>query len=303
MTPDYHTLKVFGCLCYPYLRPYASNKLNSRSKPCVFIGYCGTQKGYMCLEHKSNRLYISRHVRFVEKKIPFSGLSCSTIPEARTHHAQSKYFYFISFSHPSPYKHHFYGTPLETLLLTPLLYLIPQMNPLPSSLHMTLQTHPFHLFMYKERLLLVLKSGIHKPIKRLCLTASKHPLQSTTIVDPSCYSEASTNSEWHHVMDDEINVFLCNGTWTLVPAKQNYNFIGCKWVFRTKTIADDKTERRKAHLVAKQFNQQPGIDFGETFNPVINPCTIRLVLTIALYRNWPLRCKTHFLEHLQPCIV
>lgn len=143
--------------------------------------------------------------------------------------------------------------------------------------------------MYKERLLLVLKSGIHKPIKRLCLTASKHPLQSTTIVDPSCYSEASTNSEWHHAMDDEINAFLCNGTWTLVPAKQNYNFIGCKWVFRTKTIADDKTERRKAHLVAKQFNQQPGIDFGETFNLVINPCTIRLVLTIALYHNWPLR--------------
>jgi len=44
--PDYTLLRAFGCLCYPLLRPYASHKLSFRSKPCIFIGYGGNQKGY-----------------------------------------------------------------------------------------------------------------------------------------------------------------------------------------------------------------------------------------------------------------
>ncbi|KAH9662761.1 retrovirus-related pol polyprotein from transposon RE2 [Citrus sinensis] len=41
--PNYSKLKVFGCLCYPWLRPYGSHKLSSRSHPCVFLGYSSTQ--------------------------------------------------------------------------------------------------------------------------------------------------------------------------------------------------------------------------------------------------------------------
>jgi transposase InsO family protein len=38
-SPDYHRLWVFGCLCYPLLRPYGLHKLDFRSKPCLFLGY------------------------------------------------------------------------------------------------------------------------------------------------------------------------------------------------------------------------------------------------------------------------
>jgi hypothetical protein len=48
--PDYSTLRTFGCLCYPLLRPYATHKLSFRSKPCIFIGYGSNQKGYRCLD-------------------------------------------------------------------------------------------------------------------------------------------------------------------------------------------------------------------------------------------------------------
>lgn len=45
----------------------------------------------------------------------------------------------------------------------------------------------------------------------------------------------------------------------------------------------------KARLVAKGFNQKPGLDFDETFSPVVKVSTIRLVLSIAINNDWPVR--------------
>ena len=45
-------------------------------------------------------------------------------------------------------------------------------------------------------------------------------------------------------------------------------------------------DRYKARLVAKGFHQQLGVDFNETYSPVVKPATIRLVLSIAVCNNW-----------------
>jgi hypothetical protein len=42
-------------------------------------------------------------------------------------------------------------------------------------------------------------------------------------------------------------------------------------------------------LVAKGFHQQQGIDFDETFSPVVKAPTIRVVLSLACAYGWPLR--------------
>jgi hypothetical protein len=71
-SPDYLFLRVLGCLCYPLLRPYNSHKLQFRFLPCVFLGYSTTHKGYKCLHIDTNKVYMSRNVRFVENVFPFS---------------------------------------------------------------------------------------------------------------------------------------------------------------------------------------------------------------------------------------
>ena len=48
-------LHSFGCLCFPWLRPYTSNKLQPRSHPCIFIGYADTQYVYHCLDPNTNK--------------------------------------------------------------------------------------------------------------------------------------------------------------------------------------------------------------------------------------------------------
>ena len=89
-------------------------------------------------------------------------------------------------------------------------------------------------------------------------------------------------------MNDEFDALLQNQTWTLVPPLEASNVIGCKWVFRLKRKADGSIDRYKAQLVAKGFHQEPGLDYGETYNPVVKPTTVRLVLSLALYSGWPI---------------
>ena len=90
-------------------------------------------------------------------------------------------------------------------------------------------------------------------------------------------------------MLDELTALMRHGTWDLVFPAKNCNSIGCKWVFRVKRNSDGLIDRFKARFVAKGFNQWEGLDYKETFNPVVNPTTIRTVLIVAIMQGWSLR--------------
>lgn len=70
-SPNYLTLRVFGCLCYPWLCPYSQNKLSNRSMPCVFLGYSTQHHAYQCYHPPTKKLYISRYMTFHELIFPF----------------------------------------------------------------------------------------------------------------------------------------------------------------------------------------------------------------------------------------
>jgi hypothetical protein len=90
-------------------------------------------------------------------------------------------------------------------------------------------------------------------------------------------------------MEEEFSALMKNGTWHLVLASQASNIIDCKWVYKVKRKADGTIDRHKAHLVAKGFKQRYGIDYEDTFNPVVKAVTIQLVLSVTVSRNWSLR--------------
>jgi histone deacetylase 1/2 len=108
-------------------------------------------------------------------------------------------------------------------------------------------------------------------------------------VEPRNYQAAMAVPHWRAAMELEYQALLRNETWTLVPPPPRVNVIDSKWVFKVKKHADGSIERYKARLAARGFRQRYGLDYEDTFSPVIKPTTIRLLLFVAVTRGWSMR--------------
>ncbi|KAJ0733108.1 putative RNA-directed DNA polymerase [Helianthus annuus] len=280
--PDYSFLRVFGCLCFPYLRPYNQHKIDFRSTPCIFLGYSPSHHGYQCLDQTTHRIYIARHVRFNEHVFPSltepsidppssstAATSFSTIPDPPLAIFDNP---SIPTTEPSP------PTPpiSEPVQTTP----IPQTNttqPTSSpSQPTTPRYRPPHLRPHPK------SRKIFDPSANIATT-------STVPSEPTSFTVANESAEWRQAMAAELHALHRNGTWSLVPPVPNSNVIDCKWVYRLKTDQHGNLTRHKARLVAKGFLQQSGIDYHETFSPVVKPATIRTVLSLAVSNKWSLK--------------
>lgn len=112
------------------------------------------------------------------------------------------------------------------------------------------------------------------------------------VKNPNSYEEAVSCKDaekWKEAMDSEYNSLIENNTWVLCDAPENRKIVKCKWVFTTKRDANGKVLKYKARLVAKGFSQEEGIDYNETFSPVVRYSSIRLLLSLAAKMNLNIR--------------
>jgi histone deacetylase 1/2 len=106
--------------------------------------------------------------------------------------------------------------------------------------------------------------------------------------EPTSLPVALADPNWKGAMDEEFAALLDNKTWRLVPPCPRKNVIDYHWVYKIKCKADGSIDRYKAQLVAKGFKQQYGIDYEDTFSPVVKITTVHLVLVISVSRGWSL---------------
>jgi hypothetical protein len=121
-------------------------------------------------------------------------------------------------------------------------------------------------------------------------------------MEPRSYDEAmssTTCNEWMTAMKNEMESMRTNQVWELVDLPSGRKSIGNKWVLKVKRKADGYIDKYKAQLVAKGYTQREGVDYEETFSPVVRFASIRLILAMVASLDLKLHqmdVKTTFLN-------
>ncbi|GJX90506.1 retrovirus-related pol polyprotein from transposon TNT 1-94 [Tanacetum coccineum] len=107
-------------------------------------------------------------------------------------------------------------------------------------------------------------------------------------IEPKDLNEALKDEIWVLAMQEELNQFIANDVWELVPLPMSQSVIRTKWVFKNKLYENSILSSNKARLVAQGYNQQEGIDYDETYAPVARLESFRILLAIACANDFKL---------------
>jgi len=111
----------------------------------------------------------------------------------------------------------------------------------------------------------------------------------TSTGEPRDVHEALGDERWLKAMEEELGALHKNNTWHLVPQQQGINLIDCKWVFKVKRKSDGSVDRYKARLVEKGFKQRYGIDYEDTFSPVVKNCYYKISIINCYFKELVLK--------------
>jgi hypothetical protein len=134
------------------------------------------------------------------------------------------------------------------------------------------------------------KYGLEKVVNYSKLSSENFSFVSSLnkTVEPKFFFQAVKDPNWVTAMNEELEALNINDTWDLVDLPPGRKTVGCKWVYKIKYKSTGEIERYKARLVAKGYSQKEGIDFDETFSPVVKMFTVRCVIALSVERSWPL---------------
>ncbi|GJX35978.1 putative ribonuclease H-like domain-containing protein [Tanacetum coccineum] len=105
-------------------------------------------------------------------------------------------------------------------------------------------------------------------------------------LEPTSIAKALEDPDWVDAMQEEMQQFINQQVWKLVPLPDGKHAIGTKWILKNKRDARGIVVRNKARLVAQGHRQEEGIDYDEVFAPVARIEAIRLFLAFASYMGF-----------------
>lgn len=283
-SPNLSHVHVFGAVAYVHINKQKRRKLDEVAVKCNLVGYAEETKAFRLLNTDTNKIIISRDVKFVESQ----NLSVNSLVDD--------------------------GNSSDNMVNVPIPVLDSE-KVSPQELEEeeednTSMTEDFYGFESVDELSSSSDSEI-------CLSGPGYTPRTSTRTnkgvpptkygykvciedDPVTYKEAlsrSDSKEWLNAMKEEMKALQNNKTWDLVELPRGGKLIGCKWVFKTKQTVNGEKKYR-ARLVAKEFSQKYGENYDEIFAPVVKQTTFRSLLAIASYRKMKVRhidVKTAFL--------
>ena len=252
--PSVKHLKVFGCKVSVMLTPKRKEKFGSKVWWGSFVGYGGRMAGYRLWDPVKQEIVIRKDVKFHEDQF--------YVPAKR------------------PTEEERYITVNEVPITQPPVSDFSREN-IPVELPHEASENPESESIPRK------SSRIRRPPQRLTSERLGELHQAICIeeeTEPKTLKEAMERSDWiqwEKAINEEMESLHENKTWSLVERPNNKNIVGSKFVFKLKRKSDGSLERHKARLVARGFTQEEGVDFSETFAPVLKMQSLRLLLALA----------------------
>ena len=302
--PDIGAMRVFGCRCWYRIPKSKVRKLDSRANEAVMIGYADECKAYKLWDPKLERVIVSRDVVFAENEMPRihvtqDSVSVFEILEGEDavsldHHSHEE----DSESQPGEK-----GSKLLRLNAAQendseiVDTFVNQENSqnishvAPESDSTTEDSQRVQSATESPKLPRRSTRTRNPPgdwwRSYISLGPWQHALLSNHV--PLTFVEATNGSDaafWQKGIASEVDSHRRNGTWKLVPREQASNILTSKWVFNVKDIPSPGggiTEKPKARLVARGFQQVQGVDYNETYAPVVKLSSIRVLLAVVAH--------------------
>jgi transposase InsO family protein len=298
--PNFSHLRVFGADAYVHVPKDERTKFDPKAIKCIHVGYCETQKAFRLWDPATRKVRISRDVLFNEERFcSISRESCFSNPPLVYPEELVPENSILSPSEDPP----------ETLPSENQLPLNPDQSSEAQEAP-TVTIDPAATNPRKKKQVTIITPREENPLgARIRNKPSRWIEESQTekyagmalldVEEPETVEEALNSAEsekWMLAMDEEYQSLMKNNTWTLCRLPVGRNAIRNKWVY---TIKSGTEVRYKARLVAKGFTQRPGIDYEETYSPVVRHDSLRAVLAITAAENLEmvqLDVKTAFLN-------
>ena len=291
--PSISHLRIFGSPAFAHIPKPSRTKLDPRSEQCILLSFDETVKAYRCYRPSTRKIFVSRDIAINEDNIssplhitpPLStSITADVAAPTRTEE---------SWTLPPPQKP---ATSPTVQTDRPFLDDPTPLSPPAQTLGESSSTHTHDTspttLPPPPTAPLRRSDRIRKFPRHLQDFAASLELDATVSsqefpTEPLTYQQAHNDYNWKTAMEAEIASINNNSTWTLVELPPGKKAISSRWIYKLKPGSKGSSPRYKARLVARGFEQKDGIDFFDTFAPVVRWETIRILLAIATHLNWP----------------
>ena len=125
--------------------------------------------------------------------------------------------------------------------------------------------------------------------KRVYATSNEPSVAPDNPKDLHQAQESSDWPDWEKAVQAELDQLHKLATWELVDPPEGCTPITNKWVLTKKYDKDSNLQKYKARLVARSYSQQLGMDYNDTFSPVVHLKSIQTLLALAVTEDWEMQ--------------
>lgn len=300
--PNVTHLKIFGSKVTVHVPKEKRSKWQPKAEEMIFLGYDEHKKGYRCFDPKTSKVIVSRDVKFFESvssTVKFDVGEVNELPAEERTDEERKDSDGANGGNQSAEGNFFDNNSSNDTIIanstdTSDGFRTPETSPNETSATIDNDDAADGDFTTRARM-----DEISTPRRSKRDRVQVRPFQVTHLAllstEPPTVKAAldsKESNEWKSAMDEEIKAHQLNRTWTLVDLPPGKREIKAKWVFKVKMNERNEPARYKARLVAKGCGQRFGIDYYETFAPVVRHNSIRFLLAVAVQR----RMKIHQMD-------